>query len=171
MVIRDRSSESFPGSIQQHGHGHLATNDSAAVDPGVITGEGMNQGRPHVPAYHAGTEVSAIEGDLEPCVASAVDDGGTIYQGDLVGKCIDKCGPTMKTKGPTGSIRHFDGTGGSGQEESSAGGSTMPMQKPVTANPNQKAHSGSGLTVTLGNGGPARGPAIANPTGTRFGSV
>jgi hypothetical protein len=91
-TIRDRSGESFGGSVQRHGVDHLRTSDApVAAAPGLITGEGEIQGDPRVPSYKPYTEVAEVEGGGECCSAITAGEGGEagpgqVTQGDPVGK-------------------------------------------------------------------------------------
>jgi hypothetical protein len=151
MKIRDISQatsfgEQFTGSL---------------VQVARLSGEDYPGHNAHIPPYQNATEVAEVVGDGERCSAADADLGmgeagpghqnegpqadgfeaepkiATAYPG-VAEKCVDKCGLTTKTDGPTGPIRHFDGAASPESE-----GSTMPTHVEKAAGP---------ITLDLGRG-------------------
>jgi hypothetical protein len=84
MQVRDRSNESFPGIVTQHGSSHVSTSDRAiAAAPGEITGDGGTSQQARIPSNRPYTEISQVEGEGENCSALTADQGGEAGEGHV----------------------------------------------------------------------------------------
>jgi hypothetical protein len=176
MNVRDRSMTNSGGEITGHTPLPAAPVPKSAV----------------IPPNHDATEVSIVEGGVEPCSAEYAGRGDgsvvakSIVHGPAVGLSAGKCADQLQRAHDTSTITQAD------HLSTHRGDVLTPLTKaesassPVVLNLGrqpmsnnivrsgptlEKPSSSTGVVARVGKDGVVHGPAIASPTGDRFGSV